>query len=350
MDFSRIIRSWYAKNRRDLPWRRTKDPYRVWLSEIILQQTRVAQGLAYYHAFTGKFPDVKKLAAAKEQEVLKLWQGLGYYSRARNLHFSAKKIVKETGGQFPGTYKDLLRLKGVGDYTAAAIASICFGEARPVVDGNVYRVLSRIFGIKTPIDSTEGKKIFRETAAALIDHRDPGNFNQALMEFGALQCVPRNPDCAVCPFVQQCEARKKNTIALLPVKAKKTKTRDRYFNYIVIRRGENVLLKKRTGNDIWKNMYDFPLVETEKPVSPEKLFSLEEVKAITGNKKPVLTGRIHETKHVLSHQNIHARFFEVKAGTKRVAGEKLVACGRDDLHKYPVPVIISRYLDNAWRE
>src|ERR1041385_985871 len=256
MDFSQILLSWYARNRRDLPWRKTRDPYKIWLSEVILQQTRVQQGLPYYLAFVKKCPDVKKLAAAPEDEVVKLWQGLGYYSRARNLHAAAKMVVKDFAGKFPGNYEDLRKLKGIGDYTAAAIASLSFDERKAVVDGNVYRVLSRIFGIEDAIDSTVGKKIFSELANELISQKFPADHNKAIMEFGALQCVPKNPDCKNCPFVLHCYAQKKKIIHLFPLKSKKTKITDRFFYYLVIRHKGHIYIKQRTGKDIWKGLFD----------------------------------------------------------------------------------------------
>jgi len=223
MQFYNTLIYWYLHNKRDLPWRKSKNPYYVWLSEIILQQTRVAQGLPYFLNFTKAFPTVFDLAEAKENTVLKLWQGLGYYSRARNLHFSAKYIKNELNGIFPTTYKDLLKLKGVGDYTASAIASICFNEPTAVVDGNVYRVLSRYFGIKTPINSTEGIKEFKKLAQTLIHTKDPGTYNQAIMDFGATLCKPKNPLCNECPFANSCVSLEKNLINELPIKEKKVK-------------------------------------------------------------------------------------------------------------------------------
>ncbi|CAG0910098.1 unnamed protein product [Cyprideis torosa] len=221
--FSKKIIDWYQINKRDLPWRNTKDPFTIWLSEIILQQTRVAQGLPYYQRFIKAFPNLEKLAVASEQEVLKLWQGLGYYSRARNLHYSAIYIVNELNGKFPSNYNDLLNLKGVGDYTASAIASICYNEPTAVVDGNVYRVLARYFGIETAINSTKGVKEFKLLAQELIDDDNPGTHNQAVMEFGARMCKPQNPDCLSCPLKESCVSLQKNKVNLLPFKEKKLK-------------------------------------------------------------------------------------------------------------------------------
>src|ERR1051325_11203457 len=273
MDFSAGIAAWYKANKRDLPWRNVRDPYLIWLSEIILQQTRVEQGLPYYFRFAEKYPTVHHLAKAKEAEVMKLWQGLGYYSRARNLHAAAKHIAFELNGKFPATFHEVLRLKGVGTYTAAAIASFAYGEAQAVVDGNVYRLLSRYFGIKAPIDSTKGKKQFLELASSLLDRKDPGTHNQAIMEFGARQCVPKNPSCGTCPLGNSCFARAKKKVNMLPVKEKKTKISERHFHYFLVRHRGYVWINHRSGKDIWKGLYDLPLIESAKAVRTEKIFS-----------------------------------------------------------------------------
>ena len=263
MNFAKLLVSWYLDNRRPLPWRSTTDPYRIWLSEIILQQTRVDQGKPYYLSFVKSFPKVEDLASASEEEVLKLWQGLGYYSRARNLHASAKYVSNVLRGIFPSNYKDLLALKGVGDYTASAIASICYGEPVAVVDGNVYRVLSRIYGIDTPINSTEGVRQFKQLAQELLDKKDPATFNQGIMEFGATHCKPQNPLCDSCHFAAKCIAYNQNRIAELPVKLKKQKVKSRHFNYLVFisDKGETIL-EQRKGKGIWEGLYECPLVET----------------------------------------------------------------------------------------
>ena len=234
MTLSELILSWYRENKRDLPWRDTFDPYNIWLSEIILQQTRVVQGVPYYEKFLENFPTIKHLANATEIEVLKLWQGLGYYSRARNLHATSKAVVEKFGGKFPNNYSELLALKGIGDYTASAIASICFDEPRAVVDGNVYRVLSRYFGVETPINRSKGIKYFKELATSVMDADHIRDYNQGIMEFGALQCVPKSPDCSNCPLSGSCMALQKNLVDQLPVKLGKTKVRKRYFNYLVV--------------------------------------------------------------------------------------------------------------------
>ncbi len=365
MDFAATVISWYHQNKRDLPWRKTRDPFKVWLSEVILQQTRVAQGLSYYNAFVKKYPDVKKLAAAQEKDILKLWQGLGYYSRARNLHHAAKEVVKNFSGKFPDNYNELKKLKGIGDYTAAAISSFCFNEVQPVVDGNVYRVLSRIFGIETPIDSTAGKKEFRELANELIPEKFPADFNQAVMEFGAIQCIPKKPDCGKCPFVQFCAARKENRIQALPVKSKKTKVTDRYFYYLVLHHEGNIYLKQRTENDIWKNLYDFPLIETKKSLSQKQLLQTKEWREKIQNPKFKIRDFSESLKHVLSHQRLHVRFVEIELGKKpeayqtgvnlsnrssskgkgTAAMKNFIPVKEKDLKKYAVPVVIANYLE-----
>jgi A/G-specific adenine glycosylase len=361
MSFGEVIISWYHQHKRDLPWRNIKDPYKIWLSEIILQQTRVEQGLAYYQRFVKKYPDVKKLAAAKEDEVLKLWQGLGYYSRARNLHHAAKEIVRHYNGKFPKRYEDIRSLRGVGDYTAAAIASFAYNQPYPVVDGNVYRLLSRYLGITTPINSGKAKKEFLEAATVLMeeaavnisskqDCRVPtataySDFNQAIMEFGARQCRPANPLCGECPLSNSCFAFAKKQVKMLPVKIKKEKIRNRYFYYTVISNGETILLKKRTANDIWKNLYDFPLIEKSKRISSEKLFISEGWKEIFGNRSSSSVA-IKESKtftHLLSHQRIFAKFFEVKINSGiKIKDAKMIK--PKNIHDYAVPKLIENYL------
>src|SRR5688500_5070797 len=273
--FSDKVVEWYNVNKRDLPWRDTKDPYKVWLSEIILQQTRVNQGMPYYLRFIEKFPNVHALASASEQEVLRLWQGLGYYTRARNLHKCAKQVVAVFNGEFPNTFENLLKLPGIGEYTAAAIASFSFKEPVAVVDGNVFRVLSRVFGIENEINSVEGKKIFTDLANSLINKKSPDFHNQAIMEFGALHCIPKSPLCLTCPFQSACVAAQRNLQSLLPRKAKSKPSRKRYFYYFVVQKGKSLLMKKRDQKDIWHGLYDFHLLERNRPIKIEKL--LEEV-------------------------------------------------------------------------
>ncbi|UMB52821.1 A/G-specific adenine glycosylase [Lutibacter sp. A64] len=341
MKFSNHLVDWYLHNKRSLPWRTTKNPYHIWLSEIILQQTRIDQGMAYYFKFTTQFPSIFDLATASEETVLKLWQGLGYYSRARNLHFSAKYIVNDLNGVFPSNYKDLLKLKGVGDYTASAIASICFNEPTAVVDGNVYRVLARYFGIDTPINTTKGIKEFKLLAQELINTEIPGTYNQAIMEFGAIQCKPQNPDCNKCPLNTSCIALSKNTIKLLPVKEKKLKIRKRYFNYLVIQTENNhtQLVKREKG--IWMNMYQFPLIETNTPINQQELIEHK----IFNNlfKHTNVSIKLH-TKivkpHKLSHQHIFTKFWIIKTPNSLNFRHSW-----SDIKKYPVPVLIDNFLN-----
>lgn len=339
MDFAGELISWYRKNKRNLPWRATKDPYKVWLSEIILQQTRVDQGMAYYHTFTEKYPDVHSLAGASEDQVLKTWEGLGYYSRARNLHFTARKISQELGGKFPSTHAGLLELKGVGDYTASAISSICFGEVQPVVDGNVYRFLSRYFGIKTPIDSTEGKKQFRAVAEELITTKNPGEFNQAMMEFGARQCKPVSPNCGACVFRLSCVALKKKLVAQLPVKEKKTKVTERAMTYLVIRNGNHTFIRQRTGKDIWQGLFEFPLVDFDSAQSDKQLRSTSRWKKVIGNYTLKITATTPLITHILSHQKLSVRFVVAELqGKANLNGYKRVAISTLDKHAFPVVI------------
>tara|TARA_R110002020_G_scaffold111121_7_gene256685 strand:- start:161 stop:1216 length:1056 start_codon:yes stop_codon:yes gene_type:complete len=344
MVFSKVLIDWYLKNKRELPWRKTSDPYHIWLSEIMLQQTRIEQGLPYYKRFKSAFPSVLDLAAAPQEKVLKLWQGLGYYSRARNLHETAKYVAEELNGVFPDSYKDLKKLKGVGDYTAAAIASICYNEPVAVVDGNVYRVLARFFDIETPINSSAGIKEFKALASELLDEKNPSSFNQALMEFGALQCKPRNPLCETCPLISGCLAVQKYKIQELPVKLKKAKVKKRYFNYLVVFSEENkTLLQQRTGKGIWNGLYEFPLIETEEPVSEGDFPSEESIQDILGEQK--LSLELHNKKpvvHKLSHQHIYTHFWWVKA--EKVGKEGIPVKNVKD---YPVPVLIANFLEET---
>ncbi|HTH58403.1 MAG TPA: A/G-specific adenine glycosylase [Cyclobacteriaceae bacterium] len=342
--FSDHIIEWYDHHQRDLPWRRTRDPYRIWLSEIILQQTRVVQGLPYYNAFVKTFPSVFDLARAPQQRVLRLWQGLGYYSRARNLHQCAKEVVKNNKGVFPDTFEGLKKLKGVGPYTAAAIASFAFRENVPVVDGNVFRVLSRVFGIDKDISSEEGKKYFFSLATELIDNKRPDVFNQAVMEFGALHCLPKNPKCDECIFSKKCKASLLNLQELLPVKSKKLNTRTRYLNYFVIRTREKTLMRQRNGRDIWQGLYDFYLIETPKSKKAESMIQQDK---FLSESHIIKTSRIFT--HLLSHQKLKVKFIEVEQPaskkSERVAKKLgLKAFTKKEISKLPKPILIDRFL------
>lgn len=341
MIFSNKLISWYLQNKRDLPWRKTKNPYFVWLSEIMLQQTRVAQGMAYYLKFTETFPTVFDLAKANESTVLKMWQGLGYYSRARNLHATAKYIAFELDGKFPSTYKEIVKLKGIGDYTASAIASICFEEPTAVVDGNVYRVLSRYFGIETPINSSAGNKEFKELAQTLIDTSKPGTYNQAIMDFGAIQCKPKNPICLFCPFSESCVALQKNKIDVLPVKDKKTKVKDRYFNYLVLKTKDNkTILHERKGKGIWQGLYEFPKIESTSSINKEELIALKEFTDFFPEETSISLFNTDEIVHKLSHQHLHTQFWIVET-----QNHKKATISWDSVKKYPVPVLIANFLE-----
>ena len=308
--FAEKLIAWYKLNKRDLPWREEKDPYKIWLSEIILQQTQVKQGLGYYQRFIKRFPNVKQLAEASENEVLKMWEGLGYYSRARNLHASAKTITTRFKGKFPEQHQQILELKGIGDYTAAAIASFAFDLPHAVVDGNVYRVLSRVFGIKTPIDSGAGKKMFQELASALLPKKQEAIYNQAIMEFGAQYCKPGTPDCENCIFSQRCLAFATSNVVSLPVKAKKTKVRPRFFNYLVfIDAKKNLPILKRNEKDIWQGLYQFPLLESKSRLTKAELIKTAEKQFKTKGLKKALLLSSGEYKHLLSHQTIYAVFY-----------------------------------------
>ena len=339
MRFSDILIDWYSKYKRELPWRNTTSPYHVWLSEIILQQTRVSQGLDYYNKFVESYPTIEDLAHDTEDNVLKLWQGLGYYSRARNLHATAKVVSNELNGVFPLTYDEIIKLKGIGAYTAAAISSFCYGEKKAVVDGNVYRVLSRYFGVNTPIDSTIGKKEFQELAQECLSIDSPGEYNQAIMEFGALQCTP-SPNCEVCPLREPCTAYGNSMVKAFPVKEKKIKVKDRYFNFIVIGDDDSFYIQKRAAKDIWQNLYQFPLNESEKEVlSP---FELKD--SILSN--AVFLRVSEQFKHLLSHQRIYAKFWEFSlAEMPSVKGLKKIK--KSDIQEFAVPRLIQKYLESV---
>jgi len=344
--FNSLIHHWYSLYKRDLPWRDTRNPYCIWLSEIILQQTRIEQGRAYYMSFTEEFPTISDLASASEDKVLKLWQGLGYYSRARNLHFTAKYIVAHFNGNFPVEYRSILSLKGIGAYTAAAIASISFNQEYPAVDGNVYRVLSRFFGIADPIDTSAGKKIFNELAAELIKGTDPGMHNQALMEFGALQCTPQKPDCFRCPLREQCYAFASQKMADLPVKLKKTTQRHRYFNYFDISFGDSTWLRKRVEKDIWRNLFEFPVIETASANSIEALLSMPEVNRLIEAENSVIEKVENWKIHLLTHQKINYRIIKVRLFQENKMPGEMIRVNKKDIFNFAVPKLLETYLIN----
>ncbi|SDZ85758.1 A/G-specific DNA-adenine glycosylase [Flavobacterium gillisiae] len=342
MKFSNLLIKWYLQNKRDLPWRSTTNPYPIWLSEIMLQQTRVAQGTPYFLAFTTAFPTVFDLAAASEEEVLKLWQGLGYYSRARNLHKTAQYVASELSGVFPPTYNELLKLKGVGEYTAAAIASFSYNEVVPVVDGNVFRVLSRYFDVETDIALASAKKEFAALAFELMPKDNPATFNQAIMEFGALQCVPKSPNCSICVFNDSCAALQKNKVDQLPVKSKKVKVRNRYFNYLVVEdENENTVIQKRTSKGIWQNLYEFPVIETDKVEDYEYVYGQVQQNFFKDNDVVSFIGYNEESIiHKLSHQHLYIKFWKVS-----LKGTVENGINNEVLKTFPFPIVIHNFIE-----
>lgn len=343
-----ILLNWFEINKRNLPWRDTPSPYQVWISEIILQQTRVSQGYDYYIRFTEKWPTITDLAQATEEEVLKMWQGLGYYSRARNLHRCAKQVVEQHNGEFPADFEALKKLQGIGDYTAAAIASIAFNLPCAVVDGNVYRVLSRLFDIDTPININEGQRLFAQLADTMLNRELPGLHNQAMMEFGALHCVPKNPDCQNCVLQVNCLSAAHGTVDERPVKLDKVKVTTRYFNYLVIKVNGGIYLHKRSGNDIWKNLYDFPLIESKEPLSIEQVVSSDEFRQIVGHEEFII-GKVSPIyTHKLTHRTIIAQFIEIKLSKEMcdIQTKNIFLAREKDVANYPIPRLIDLYLNN----
>ncbi|HET8827723.1 MAG TPA: A/G-specific adenine glycosylase [Pelobium sp.] len=343
MAFNQQLIIWYRNNKRDLPWRKISDAYLIWLSEIILQQTRVEQGMPYYLRFAESYPTVKEFAEASEDEILRLWQGLGYYSRGRNMLKTAKYVVDNFDGVFPTAYADLITLTGIGEYTAAAISSFSNNEARAVVDGNVYRVLARFFGIATPINSTEGKKQFQALADELLNTQNAGEHNQAMIEFGALQCKPRNPNCEICPFITSCFAYKNQQINELPVKLKKVKVKERHFQFFVIVNEKNqLIIKRRDNSDIWAGLYDLPGVEFNSlPDSLLKSLQLRD----WFKSEPRVKGISNEIKHILTHQRLFARFVEIVTDSEQVImQEGWVWVDLDKVKNYGMPKLIFEFL------
>ncbi len=341
MNFSAILCEWYLFHKRELPWRSTKDPYFIWISEIILQQTRVEQGLPYYLKFIKAFPTVIDLALSKEDKVLKLWQGLGYYSRARNLHFTAKYIAKYYDGIFPKSYNDILNLKGVGPYTAAAIASFSFGLPYAVVDGNVIRVLARIFGVEIPFTTNLGKQKYQKLAQDLLNKSDPAEHNQSIMEFGAVQCVPKSPKCSSCPFVSYCVAYNTNSIEKFPLKFKKNKIKKRFLNYLLLENENSVILDKR-NEGIWKGLYEFPFIEFLTKKSEKAVISSDEWINFFKNSEYKIESVSEEFIHKLSHQHIYAKFWIINITSFKLAQYSFVK--KSELKDYPVSRLIDKFL------
>ena len=345
--FANQLLLWYSVHKRDLPWRNHKNPYYIWLSEVLLQQTRVQQGLPYYEKFVEHYPSVEQLAAADEKDILRLWQGLGYYSRARNLHAAAKYIVNELQGTIPDTYAGLMKLKGVGNYTAAAIASFAFNENVAVLDGNVYRVLARVFGIHTDIASGTGGKEFAALAKKLLPQENSSEYNQAIMEFGALHCTPAQPKCPICPLQAECLSYKNNWQQILPVKINKLKKKFRYFNYIVFKYQGEFLMRERVKGDIWTGLYEFHLVERASLESPAELID------VFGTLSKDITATLvsKDYKHLLTHQTIFARFLVWDIGNEKSMLSlkrkfKLELFGQESIQKLPKPVLIIKFLDD----
>ncbi len=337
---------WYSSNKRDLPFRDIRDPYKVWLSEVILQQTRVEQGLDYYNRFVRAYPTVEALAGASSDDVMRMWQGLGYYSRARNLLKAARDIVEKYAGEFPGSYKELLSLSGVGEYTAAAIASIAFGEPVAVVDGNVFRVLSRVFCIEKPIDTSQGRKIIKELANSVLDKNNPGKHNEAIMELGALVCKPKSPECYKCPLASRCEAFKKQVQSFFPVKQKKQSQKHRYLYFVIITSGGDTFIHKRTEADIWRNLYQFPLYESLHKLSEEEIFNLQFIKNLTGAGTVEIKKISQDIKHVLSHQILNARFIHINVPEPyELKSGNIFKINWEGLSQKAMPRLITRYLD-----
>lgn len=349
--FNKQLVNWYGLNARDLPWRNTRNPYQIWISEIIFQQTRIDQGFHYWHRFIDRFPTIDLLANAEEQEVLTIWQGLGYYSRARNMHFASKQIMSEFGGVFPDTYEKILRLKGVGTYTAAAVSSIAFGERQVVADGNVLRFLSRYAGILDPVDSSQGKKSITDLAMTLLDDADPGTFNQALMEFGALYCVPRNPDCKNCIFSNDCKAYEMGATNEIPVKSKKVIVRKRFFNYLFLytldQNNQRCFLMQRRGEgDIWQGLYEFPMIEEASLLEPDTIISTDLWQNDILIHQPVLFSDYKDFVHQLTHQQLHTRFFNVQLQNVDFGKLKTewILVAEDNLHTFPISRLTGKFL------
>jgi A/G-specific adenine glycosylase len=352
--FTTTLLHWHDAHPRSMPWSGEKNPYRIWLSEIILQQTRVEQGLPYYQKFIETYPTVETLAAAPEDAVMRLWQGLGYYSRARNLHEAAKHVANNLNGCFPKDYDELLKLKGVGTYTAAAIASFAFDLPHAVLDGNVYRVLSRFFGIETPIDDPLAKNLFTKLANDLLDKQQPAVYNQAIMNFGALQCVPQSPNCGRCPMQPNCRAYAQQQVHELPIKTKKIDKKFRFFNYLFIQEGNEVWLHKRVEKDIWQNLYEFPMIESNKLLETEN----ELIEAIQADERAIFDEKTHINikimqkspvfKQILTHRKVIAVFWVVNICTKKMSKKtNFLKIETNNLATFALPKVISEYLNNG---
>ena len=343
-NFSSTLFQWYAIHKRELPWREESNPYRIWISEIILQQTRVAQGWNNYERFIKTLPDIQSIYESGEQEVLKYWQGLGYYTRARNIYAGAVYIMEKHEGRFPQTYDDILKIKGVGEYTAAAIASFAFQLPYPVIDGNVLRVISRIFGVYEPIDSSSGKKKITTIINELINKKQPGTFNQAMMDFGATLCTSLKPECELCCFSPICYAKLHYEQHTLPIKKTKIQTKNRYFNYLVIHEGKSLYIQKRNTNDIWKGLFEFPLWETPSPLPTEEIYSHPYLSSLFGKINWTIKNISAIYKHVLSHQIINTQFIHIHI-EKSIHNSKYLRINANEIENYPVSRLMERYIE-----
>ncbi len=334
--------TWYHKNKRDLPWRKTSDPYKIWVSEIILQQTQIKTGTQYYNIFIKKFPNVESLALAEEIDILKIWEGLGYYTRAINMLSTAKKIKTDYNGRFPSKYDELIKLRGIGQYTASAISSICFDEKKAVVDGNVYRVLTRLYNVQIPINTNAGKKKIQKIADGLIPSKDPGTYNQAIMDFGSMQCKKNNPKCNICPLKKKCKATKLNLVRVLPIKKLSKKITLRYFNYLFITDLEYFLIKQRKTNDIWKKLYELPLIESKEKIDITTLEHNQYLNQFNVNSIQYQ----YETNHILSHQKLIITFWEVKINN-RLTNNRCIKINKKDINRYPFPKPLQTYFNKG---
>ena len=345
MIFSQVLVEWYAANKRILPWRETCNPYYIWVSEVILQQTRVAQGIDYYLHFISTFPTVFDLAAADIDRVLKVWQGLGYYTRARNMHVTAKEIVERHNGSFPRTYKDLIKLKGVGDYTASAVAAFAFGEPVAAVDGNVYRIFARIFGVDTPIDTQKGKQELKAIADNMLDKEHPWVYNQAIMDFGGTVCTPKKPNCLSCPVMEICSAFRNRKVEQYPVKSKKVKQTERFFTYVIPQKGDRTYITKRVKDDIWKSLYEFPLIETDRQLEVDEIIETKDwLTLFEGKRVDVLYYSVPK-KYMLSHQRIFVRFVVVRISEEsQLLKENFSAIELSKVHDYSTSRLIEGFL------
>ncbi|MEG1621844.1 MAG: A/G-specific adenine glycosylase [Alistipes sp.] len=346
-DFSNTLLAWYEAHQRDLPWRQTHDPYLIWISEAILQQTRVAQGLAYYQRFITQYPDIQTLASSSIDEVMKLWQGLGYYSRARNLHAAAQTIVAHFHGEFPRSYEEVRSLRGIGDYTAAAICAFAYNTPCAVVDGNVYRFFARLFNLDTPINTSAGHKLFAQIATSLIDTQQAALWNQAVMEFGALHCLPNQPLCTTCPFAERCLSLSAHTIAQRPVKKGKATIRSRWLNYLHITCGDQVFIHRREERDIWQGLYEFPLIESDRPLAFEELIATDTFQQLFANTHFHLLHTQVMAKHQLTHQALYAIFYHIELAPEKSCNvdQNYQSICAKELDDYAIPRLIERYLN-----